>query len=135
MDSFPVAGNVLSEELWNGVAAAEVFKLIVIPLLSISMGITFGLPLWMYLGPAGVMLLLSGGAILFAPGSQSGFAYAKATLDYYFTQNSYYKRHARPKHADDMKVKDRSLVRQEYDDPVDILVASQQGELLDERDK
>jgi hypothetical protein len=78
------------------------------------------------------MMGMIGLAILFAPGSQSSFEYVVASLDYYLTGNTYYRRHARPEHADDMKIKDESLVHREYESEMDLLVASQQGELLEE---
>lgn len=134
MDSFPVAGNVLSEELWNGVDVREALKLIVVPILVVAYGYVLGLPTAIYLGVALLLSSVTGLAILIAPGSQSSFEYLKASLDYYFTRNAHYKRHARPDHAEGMKIKDESLVHQEYESEMDLLVASQQGELLDDQE-
>lgn len=135
MDSFPIAGQVLNEEIWNGVNAREAAKLFVIPVLMIGIGVSFQLPPELYWGAALLLAGTSGITLLVTPGGQSSFEYGKAILDYYFTRNTFYNRHARPEHTDDGMVKDESLVRAEYSDTTDLIVASQQDELLDDNNQ
>jgi hypothetical protein len=132
MESYPVAGNVLQDEVWAGVEVGEVAKLVAVPVLIFGYGTVLDLPETVYVPVALGLVVVIGLAILFAPGSQSSFEYVVASLDYYLTRNTYYKRHARPEHTDDAKIKDESLVHKEYEDNMDLLVASQQGKLLDD---
>jgi len=132
MESHPVAGNVLADELWNGIEVMEVLKLAMVPILGLGYGVYFEAPLILILLITGTTTAAIGIAILFAPGSQSSFEYTVATAKFLLTTNTFYRRHARVEHADDMKIRDESLVRQEYEDDISLVVASQQDELLDD---
>lgn len=132
MDTYPVAGKALSVELAGGVTFREAAKLFVPPLLIIGIGNGFEFIPWeLYGALAGILIAFGVFTVLITPGSQSPYKYAKASVEYYLGETTFYNRHARPEFADG-KIKDESLVWEEYGSRENIIAAARQGKLLDD---
>ena len=96
METFPIAGRIITTKLAFGLSAREVGEVLLLPFLTLGIAQSLGVsgPLFLAAGAIGIVLGLL--ILLVAPAGQRPISYARATAEYYLSSNAYYNRRTRP---------------------------------------
>lgn len=112
METFPIAGRIITTKLVFGLTAREAGEVLIIPFLALGIAQSLGFTGTLFLIAGGIGLALGILILLVAPAGQRPISYARAAAEYYLSSNAYYNRCTRPD-AETPVVQDVVGVRQE----------------------
>ena len=96
METFPIAGRIITTKLVFGLTAREVGEVILIPFLALGIAQSLGFTGTVFLIAGGIGLALGILILLVAPAGQRPINYARAAAEHHLTSNSYQNRRTRP---------------------------------------
>lgn len=96
METFPIAGRIITTKLVFGLTVREVGEVLLIPFLALGIAQSLGVTGTLFLSVGGVGLSFGILILLIAPAGQRPIDYARAAADHYLTAHSFYHRRTRP---------------------------------------